>query len=84
MTHFTGHIAAVIRGEINAVTKAAGGDGVTIDRMQQNGTYGVQQARVTLTGDPLTYRLIIAPADAPITINGRPIGRHFAKPLGDR
>lgn len=59
-------------------------DKVTITNRQQNGAYGVHQATVCLSGDPNTYRLILAPADAPITINGRPIGEHFAKPLGDR
>lgn len=59
-------------------------DAIRVDNHQSNGTFGVHQARVTLQGDPTTYRLIIAPADAPIMINGRPIGEHFAQPLGDR
>lgn len=59
-------------------------DWMEIDGHQSNGSYGVHQARVTLRSDPTVYRLIVAPADAPITINGRPIGEHFAKPLGDR
>lgn len=59
-------------------------DRITVAGHQCNGLYGVHQARVTMAGDPTTYRLIIAPADAPITINGRPIGEHFAQPLGDR
>lgn len=59
-------------------------DRITVDNHQCNGSYGVHQARVQLAGDPTTYRLIIAPSDAPITINGRPIGEHFAQPLGDR
>lgn len=57
---------------------------ITVDGHQGNGLYGVHQARVTMEGDPTAYRLIIAPADAPITISGRPIGEHFALPLGDR
>ena len=57
---------------------------MTIDNHQSNGSHGVHQARVILSGDPTTYRMLIAPADAPITINGQPIGEHFAKPLGDR
>lgn len=59
-------------------------DCIAVDGHQGNGLYGIHQARVTMQGDPTTYRLIIAPADAPITINGRPIGEHFAQPLGDR
>lgn len=59
-------------------------DRITIGGQQANGAHGIHQARVTLAGDPTTYRLIIAPADAPIMVNGRPIGEHFALPLGDR
>jgi len=59
-------------------------DRVTVSGHQGNGLYGIHQARVTLAGDPTTYRLIIAPADAPIAINGLPISDHFAQPLGDR
>jgi hypothetical protein len=58
-------------------------DRVTIDNQQQNGAHGIHQARVRLSGDPTTYRLILAPADAPIKINGHPIGEHFAEPIGD-
>lgn len=57
---------------------------ITLDGRQGNGLHGIHQARVTLQGDPTTYRLIIAPADAPLEIGGRPIGEHFALPLGDR
>lgn len=84
MTHYTGMILATLRSALkreNAV--AAEVDRVVIDNHQQNGGYGVHQARVRLGNDPTTYRLILAPADAPIEINGRPIGDHFAMPLGD-
>lgn len=60
----------------------ADGQKVGIDNTQQNGLYGVYQSRVRLEGDPNTYRLILAPADAPIEMNGRPIGEAFGLPLG--
>lgn len=55
---------------------------ITVDNHQGNGVYGVHQARVRLAGDPTIYRLVIAPHDAPISINSMPIGDHFAEPLG--
>lgn len=76
---YPGHIISVIA---DFARRSAGM--IKVDNHQGNGAYGVHQARVTLPDDPTTYRLIIAPADAPITINGRPIGEHFALPLGDR
>lgn len=83
MTHFTGMILATLRDALRRENAAnANVDRVTIENHQQNGSYGVHQATVKLGGDPTTYRLILAPADAPITINGHPIGEHFALPLG--
>jgi len=79
---YPGFIVSKIREWARA--EPASTDRITVDGHQCNGAYGVHQARVQLAGDPTTYRLIIAPADAPITINGRPIGEHFAQPLGDR
>jgi hypothetical protein len=60
-------------------------DRITIDNHQSNGAFCVHQARVRLQGDPTVYRLIIAPANAPIFINDdkRPIADAFAQPLGD-
>lgn len=78
--HFAGHIMALLR---NAVIDADIGNGMSIDNLQQNSLDGVHQARVRLAGDPRTYRLVLAPAEAPISYNGRPIGDAFAKPLGD-
>jgi len=76
---YPGHIISLI-----AEFARRSGEPFTMDGHQCNGLHGVHQARVTAPGDPTTYRLIIAPADAPIEINGRPIGEHFALPLGDR
>lgn len=56
---------------------------MAISNHQANGCYGIHQCKVKVKDDPTVYRLIVAPADAPITINGRPIGDHFAQPLGD-
>ncbi len=78
--HFTGHILATLR---NAAKALHGGDEITVDNLQQNATYGIHQARVRLKGDPNTYRLILAPADAPIMVGKCPIADQFAKPLGD-
>lgn len=83
MTHYTGYILAAIRSALRSGDNAVIADRVTVSNSQTNGAYGVYQATVRLAGDPTTYRLILAPADAPITINGRPIGEHFALPLGD-
>ncbi len=80
--HFTGFILA--RLSDLARSAGAGGDRITISGHQVNGAHGVHQARVTLVGDPATYRLILAPADAPISIAGRPAEEYFAQPLGDR
>ena len=82
---YPGHIIAAIR-RWAELYKEEGGEelAITLAGHQSNGLYGIHQARMTMQGDPATYRLIIAPADAPITINGRPSGEHFAQPLGDR
>jgi hypothetical protein len=85
MTHYAGFILSSIRAALRnrCMADRAEADAITVDNSQTNGSYGVHQARVRLRGDPNTYRLILAPADAPITINGRPIGEHFAMPLGE-
>ena len=57
---------------------------ITIEGHQLNGMDGVHQARVRLSNDPTIYRLILAPADAPLELYGRPIGHAFSKPLGDQ
>lgn len=59
-------------------------DKITVDNHQAEGVFGVHQARIQLKGDPTTYRMIVAPANAPISINGRPADEVFAAPLGDR
>ena len=84
MTHYTGMILSMLRTAMNRENERnSDADKITIERRQQNGAYGIHQATVRLRGDANTYRLILAPADAPIEINGRPIGEHFSLPLGD-
>jgi hypothetical protein len=58
--------------------------GIEADQLQSNGLYCVHQMRVRLPGDPQRYRVIIAPADAPITIGGVPADQHFSEPLVSR
>lgn len=84
MQVFPGHITSVIAGLCKRHTEGA--DSITIDNHQSNGMYAVHQTRVTLEGDPTVYRMIIAPANAPIFINDdkRPVADAFAQPLGDR
>lgn len=86
MVHFAGLVLSrLVRAtEHQWATGEAMGNRLTISNRQSNGSHGIYQALLTLEGDPNNYRLILAPANAPITINGRPIGEHFAKPLGDR
>lgn len=74
--HFAGTIMARIRSAV-----ADHGGAVRIDQPQSNSLYGVHQARLRLAGDDTVYRLIIAPADAPISIGGCAADDHFAKPL---
>ena len=79
----TGFIATMIRRAVRDWSADKPTDAITISAAQQNGSFGIYQACVHLAGDPTTYRLLLAPDDAPIAVNGRPISEHFALPLGD-
>lgn len=85
MTVYPGEIIAAIR-QWARRDQEAGGDerAIMVDGHQSNALHCVHQARATIKGDPTTYRIIVAPADAPIELYGRPIGEAFAQPLGDR
>lgn len=72
--HFTRSILA-------SLARMTRGSDVTIDQRQCNSMDGVWQARVRLTGDDRTYRLLLAPEEAPITLYGRPIDAAFSLPL---
>jgi hypothetical protein len=53
----------------------------TVDQHQSNALYCVHQLRVRLPGDPVQYRVLIAPEDAPVAIGGVPVDEHFAEPI---
>lgn len=81
--HFAGHLMAKIAAWAREDrAKIAANDAIILTGHQSNGAFGIHQAALRLTGDPVLYRIIIAPADAPLEVNGRPIGDHFAAPLG--
>lgn len=80
--HFTGFIVSRIRRAVAASNADHSGEEVTLDNVQQNGMWGVYQARVRLAGDATVYRLLLAPANAPIRVQGRDIEDYFAQPLG--
>jgi hypothetical protein len=80
--HFTGGILAGIARAVNSDRTVE----ATIDQRQSNALHGIHQARVTIEGDPRPYRLILAPANAPIGLphggdRCDPIDRHFAEAL---
>lgn len=83
MTIFPGYILAQIASWARADN--SGSDQIVIDGHQANGAYCVHQARARIAGDPTVYRIIIAPANAPIFINDdkRPVAEAFALPVGD-
>lgn len=70
----TGLIAHAVKRLLNA-------GGLPVDQGQHNGLYGVCQLRARLKGDPTAYRIIIAPADAPIRIGDVDVDSHFNEPL---
>jgi hypothetical protein len=79
--HFTGSIMRDIVRRIN------GADGITVDQQQQNAFFGIHQVRVRIPDDPRPYRLVLAPADAPLSATvsdvgpGIPLDSHMAHPI---
>lgn len=67
-------VTSIIRNAMNIT-------GAHADQEQANGTWGVRQLRVRLKDDPNTYRVIIAPADAPIRIGNVSADQHFLEPI---
>lgn len=55
--------------------------GVTVDQFQSNGLYACHQLRVTLPEGMGTYRVLVAPADAPVSIGDVSAEEHFMEPL---
>lgn len=80
---YPGLIIATLRSALKAQGNERLADEVQLSDHQLNGAFGVHQLKAKVKDDPTVYRIIVAPADAPITINGRPIGDHFALPIGD-
>lgn len=80
-THYTGLISHALRQLIAGQSIPDAAEGIVADQPQQNAAYGVHQFRVLLPDDANIYRVIIAPADAPIAINGIPADEHFSEPL---
>lgn len=80
---YPGYIASLIRRALNHTAPLPHADDARADLMQANGLYGVHQLRVRLAGDDTVYRIIVAPANAPIAIGGVPADQHFSLPLHD-
>jgi hypothetical protein len=72
---YPGFIASLISRALPMQAEAA------VDQHQANGCYGVHQLRAKLAGDPTTYRIIIAPADAPIFVGKTPADSHFLESI---
>lgn len=75
--HYAGMVAFIVRRNFPAEYGAT-------DQHQQNAMYGLHQMRVRLPDDPTVYRLIVAPANAPIFVgreNQIPIDQHFLEPI---
>lgn len=71
---FTGLVSHTLR-------KALSGTDLTVDQPQSNGMWAVHQFRLQRPGDPMAYRVIIAPANAPVFIGEVSADLHFAEPL---
>jgi hypothetical protein len=83
-THYAHLIASTIRALVNGYPLPIDAEGMAVDQFQSNGAYGAKQLRVRLPGHEQPYRVIIAPADAPVTIGGVPADQHFSETLGAR
>lgn len=64
---------------VAAARKLFPGLGIEVDQHQASGCWGVHQVRVRLPDDDTVYRLIVAPADAPISIGDAPVDDHFSE-----
>lgn len=81
--HYTGLIASSIKRLINGWQHPAHTEfaGAIADQRQMNGAYGVHQMRVRLPDDPTVYRVLVLPAEAPVSIGGVPADQHFSEPM---
>lgn len=55
--------------------------GLVVDQFQSNGLYACHQLRVTLPDGMGTYRVLVAPADAPLKVGDVAAEEHFMEPL---
>lgn len=72
--HYCGLLVEALR---QGLTLA--GEACRADQHQANSTFGVHQLRLTYEGR--TYRLLLAPAEAPLVIDQVPADDHFLEPL---
>lgn len=79
--HYSGLIASALSRLINGHGMSSACEGARADQGQQNAAFGVHQFRVRLPGDPIEYRVLVAPSSAPISINGVAVDAHFSVPL---
>lgn len=82
---FSDMIAAVIKATL-AEAKAegpAGASRIFVEDHQQNSLYGIHQltVRVDVPMHKESYRIVIAPASAPILIGSVPADEHFVRPI---
>ena len=83
--HVSGLLASTIQRLLNVEAPPRDFLGADAQQHQQNGAYGAHQLAVYMVSpDSLEgqiYRVIVAPADAPISIGGVPADQHFSEPL---
>lgn len=78
---YSGFLAAQIRRVLLEGGISPEATGLNVDQFQSNGMYACHQLRVTLPDGMGTYRVIVAPADAPVSIGGVSAEEHFLEPL---
>jgi hypothetical protein len=80
--HFSGIIANSIKRLVNGHAPQDGFAGAVASEHQQNALWGIHQLLVRVPNDPTLYRVLIAPADAPIKIASGTADQHFSYPIG--
>lgn len=78
---YTGLVATQIRRSLLEGNLIPDANGLQVDQHQQNGAWAVHQLRVTLPDGMGTYRVIVAPADAPVFIGKVHADHHFNEAL---
>jgi hypothetical protein len=80
MMIYPGYIVSQIKRTLGLAVAASD---IMIDQHQSNGLFGIHQARARIKGDPTVYRIIVAPADAPIFCGKVHADQHFTERLDD-